>query len=252
MFGRSQNPLIGKPGAPAMAIQAAGLCRRYQRRWVLVDVGLEVPWGSVWMVAGHNGAGKSTLLRILGGAIRPDLGAGTVAGWRLVHDRQAVRRSSALLGHSSGVYPSLSALENLRIAARFLGRDAGRRPLLEHLERVGLAERADDPVATFSAGMRKRAALALVLLKDAPVVLLDEPYGELDPAGFHFVDDVVRELRGRGATVLVATHLLERGAELCDRALLLDHGRLVWSGPAAEVPDPALRRPAVALAEAGR
>ena len=243
--------MFRRPSSP-IAIETTRLCRRYQRRWVLVDVGLEVPWGSVWMVAGHNGAGKSTLLRILGGAIRADLGSGTVAGWRLGADRQAVRRSAALLGHSSGTYPSLTALENLRIAARFLGRDAGRPALLAHLERVGLAERADDPVSTFSAGMRKRVALALVLLKDAPIVLLDEPYGELDPAGFHFVDGVVRELRDRGATVLVATHLLERGAELCDRALLLDQGRLVWTGSAAEMPDPGLRRPAVALAEGGR
>jgi ABC-type multidrug transport system ATPase subunit len=100
---------------------------------------------------------------------------------------------------------------------------------------VDLEDRADDTVATFSAGMRKRLSLARTLLRDSAVVMLDEPYGQLDPPGFRLVDRVIGSLRDRGLTVLVATHLLERGAALADMALVLEAGRLVWSGPAAEL-----------------
>jgi ABC-2 type transport system ATP-binding protein len=104
------------------------------------------------------------------------------------------------------------------------------------LEEVGLAERAGDPVATFSAGMRKRLSLARTLLQEASVVLLDEPYGALDPPGFRLVDRFFSLLRQRGTTVLVATHLLERGAALCDRGIVLEGGRLAWTGAARDLP----------------
>jgi len=122
------------------------------------------------------------------------------------------------------------------VAARFLGRDAGRAALVERLAEVGLADRADDPVLTFSAGMRKRLMLCRTLLQSASVVLLDEPYGQLDPPGFRLVDDLVERLRHQGTTVIVATHLLERGAALCDRGLVLEAGRVAWQGAAADLP----------------
>jgi ABC-2 type transport system ATP-binding protein len=105
------------------------------------------------------------------------------------------------------------------------------------LREVDLAERADDPVSTFSAGMRQRLALCRVLLKDAAVVLLDEPYGHLDPPGFRLVDRILESLRAKGRTVVMATHLLARGRALCDQALLLEGGRLEFAGPSAELQD---------------
>ena len=129
-----------------------------------------------------------------------------------------------------------TALDNLRIAARFLGREQSREALLARLAEFGLAERADDSVSTFSAGMRKRLALARTRLQDATVVLLDEPYAALDPPGFRLVDRLLDRLRARGSTVLMATHLLEHGASLCDEGLILEEGRLVWAGPAPELP----------------
>jgi ABC-type multidrug transport system ATPase subunit len=110
--------------------------------------------------------------------------------------------------------------------------------MLRRLEEVGLADRAGDPVQTFSAGMRQRLALARVLLQDAAVVLLDEPYGHLDPAGFLLVDGLLQRLRRQGATVLMATHLLARGRAMCDRGLTLEAGRVVFDGPAARLPNP--------------
>jgi heme exporter protein A len=221
----------------ALAVETIGLSRRYGRRWALRNVSLSVPQGSVVMLAGRNGSGKSTLLRVLATALRPDHGSARVAGYDVQAGRDGVRRAVALLGHQSFLYEALSARENLAVAASLLGRplDPG------VLARVGLATRADDPVSSFSAGMRKRLSLGRVLLQHKPIALLDEPYGELDPPGFELLDGVIAELRARGATVVMATHLVERGRRLCDRVLLLDEGQLVWSGAAAEMPDDALR-----------
>jgi heme exporter protein A len=229
---------------PSLAVDASGLCRRYGRRWALVDVSLQIPSGTVVMITGRNGSGKSTLLRVLSTAIRADRGTARLAGFDLRTATQKVREQVALLSHSSWLYEALSALENLQVAARFLGRDPGREALLPLLEEVGLAHRADDSVETFSAGMRKRLSLARTLLQEASVVLLDEPYGQLDPPGFRLVDSLLDRLRQRGTTVLMATHLLERGSDLCDLGAILEEGRLQWFGPAAELPSHSAYGPA--------
>lgn len=219
-----------------IAVRAAGVYRRYGRRWALVDVGFELAEGSVAMVTGRNGSGKSTLLRVLATALRPDRGTVQVAGHDVRADREGARRSIALLGHRTHLYEPLTAAENLAVCARFLGRSASRAAILGRLEEVGLAGRADDAVQTFSAGMRQRLALANVMQQEAPVVLLDEPYGHLDPQGFLLVDGLLDALRRRGATVLMATHLLERGRALCDQALVLDEGHLLFCGASKQMP----------------
>ncbi len=229
-------PVSVGPAASLMAVEASGVCRRYGRRWALVDVSFGVPRGTTLLVAGRNGSGKSTLFRVLSTAIRADRGTARIEGLDIRSATQAVRRRVALLTHQSHLYEAISALENLQVAAWFLRRDAGRGTLLPLLDEVGLADRADDPVVTFSAGMRKRLSLARTLLQEASVVLLDEPYGQLDPPGFRLVDHFFGLLRRRGATVLMATHLLERGGALCDRGIVLDRGRVVWTGLARDLP----------------
>jgi heme exporter protein A len=166
-----------------------------------------------------------------------DQGHARIAGFDLATERAAVRRNVALLGHHSYLYEALTARENLEIARRFLGAPADRVDAL--LAEVGLDTRADDPVLAFSTGMRKRLSLARALLQDARVLLLDEPYGELDPAGFALLDRVLDDQRRRGVTVLLATHLLDHGRALCDEAIALEEGRLIWSGPASLLPEPA-------------
>jgi heme exporter protein A len=221
-----------------IAVAAAGLCRRYGRRWALADVSFEIPAGAVTMITGRNGSGKSTLLRVLSTAIRPDLGTARVLGYDLREDRDAVRHKVALLGHRTHLYEPLTAVENLAVVARFLGRAADRAPLVAQLAEIGLADRADDAVQTFSAGMRQRLALASVLLQDPEIVFLDEPYGHLDAPGFLLVDGLLQRLRARGKTVLMSTHLIARGRRLCDVALVLDGGRLLFAGPPAQMPAP--------------
>src|SRR6186997_225301 len=153
------------------AIDASGVARRFGRRWAVAGVSLRVAPGTRLMVTGRNGSGKSTLLRVLATASRLDQGTARIAGFDLATERAAVRRNVALLGHHSYLYEALTARENLEIARRFLGAPADRVDAL--LAEVGLLARADEPVLVFSAGMRKRLALARALLQDARVLLLD-------------------------------------------------------------------------------
>lgn len=210
----------------AMAVEAQKLARRYGTRWALAGVTFTVPRGSVMMVAGRNGSGKSTLLRVLSTAIRPDGGRASVGGFDVVTQRDDIRQKSALLSHYSYLYESLSARENLEILARLTGRD-GMERIGDVLEKVGLAGRKDDNVNTYSAGMRKRLSFARVLLQRPEIVMLDEPFGQLDPAGFALVEEVVGDLKAHGVTVLLATHQIERVERFCDLQMTLEAGRIV-------------------------
>ena len=223
------------PALSQPSVEVSHLSRRFGRRWALSDVSFSVAPGTTLMVAGRNGSGKSTLLRVLATALRADIGTARIAGHDLRTEAQEVRTLIGLLTHHLHLYNSLTALENLQIMARFLERPSGRDDLLPLLQEVQLASRADDAVSSFSAGMRKRLGLARILLKEPSVVLLDEPYGQLDPPGFRQVDALIARLRAAGATVLLATHLLERVGPLCDEGLVLTEGRVTWRGPAADL-----------------
>jgi heme exporter protein A len=206
-------------------ISVKNVSRRYGRRWALVDVSFEVERGSVLMLAGHNGSGKTTLLRVLSTVLRPDHGSATIAGFDVVKQRDALRREIALLSHQSYLYESLSARENLGLVAKFC--KAAPESVAQLLDKVGLADRAEDAVATFSAGMRKRLSFARVLMQQPNVVFLDEPYGQLDPAGFELVDQVIADLKRSGTTIVVATHQVEHVGGYADTLLTLERGRLV-------------------------
>jgi heme exporter protein A len=218
----SPNP---SPNPPV--IRAERLARRQGGRWALRGVDLVVEPGRVLMVCGSNGAGKTTLIRLLGTALTPTAGSLRLFG----QAPEAVRARVAMLSHADHHYDDLTARENLAIAAG-LGKPG--RPVAEVLEQVGLAARADDVVRTFSAGMRKRLAFARLLWKEADLVLLDEPYAGLDPAGGRFVDGLFAGWRARGATVVVSTHQVDRGAALADDAVLLEAGRVSWAGKARD------------------
>lgn len=182
------------------------------------------------MIIGANGSGKTTLIRLLGTALSPTSGTLRLFGG----SPEAARPRVAMLSHADQHYDDLSARDNLLIADRLApraGTDVG-----AVLEAVGLGPRADDIVRTFSQGMRKRLAFARLLWKRAELVLLDEPYAGLDPAGGRFVDTLVRDLRASGTTVVLSTHQVSRGAALCDDAVLLEGGRVKWRGKAADAP----------------
>lgn len=214
------------------AVETKGLARRHGGRWALRGLDFRLERGRALMVFGHNGAGKTTLIRLLGTALRPTAGKVSIFGQALGEE---VRPRIAMLSHADHHYDDLSAWENLQLAVR-LGPDRGG-DARAVLEEVGLGDRADDVVGTFSAGMRKRLAFARLMWKNADLVLLDEPYAGLDPAGARLVDSLILRLKERGTTVMVSTHQVDRMAALCDDALLLEGGRLKWFGPASEAPE---------------
>jgi ABC-2 type transport system ATP-binding protein len=215
---------------PAAAIVARGLARRLGTRWALRGVDLDIPRGRMVMIAGPNGAGKTTLVRVLATALRPTRGTLALLG---APADDPPRRDIGMVSHADHHYDSLTGRENLQLAAD-LG--ATRAPPDAVLARVGLAARADDPVATYSAGMRKRLAFARLLAKAPTLVLLDEPYAGMDPQGAALVDSLLAQWRADGTTVIVSTHQLGRVAPACDDAVLLRDGRVAWQGPAARMP----------------
>lgn len=210
----------------APVIEAEQLCRRFGRRWAFARVDLTLEPGARLLVVGANGSGKTTLLRTLSTVLRPSQGSLRLFGVDPSRDPTSVRRRLALLSHHSGLYEDLSARDNLGVIARLGGHGAHDAAAL--LREVGLEDR-HDPIRAYSAGMRKRLQVATLLLQRPDLVLLDEPFAALDPAG---VDDVSALLRGLGATLVLTSHRIARAARLCDRALLLADGLPRWSGPA--------------------
>jgi len=189
----------------------------------IVGVRLVVGRGEVVLLRGANGAGKSTLLRVLATALSPTYGGGAVLGFDLVRERDEIRRRTELLTHRTRLYEELTAAENLRFTCALHGIDPGLVPAA--LERVGLAGTADERVGGFSQGMRQRLAIARTMLRQAELLLLDEPYAGLDGHAREVVDEAVLGARDTGRTVVLATHEATR-AGLATRTVLIEAGRL--------------------------
>ncbi len=213
------------------AIELRGVTRRYGERLALDDVSLTVPAGATLVVFGPNGAGKSTLLRVLATLLRPHGGETLVLGEPLPEREWAVRGKVGLLAHDALLYRDLSARENLRFHAR-LHRVAETR-VDELLERMRLSGRADDPVRTLSRGLLQRVAVCRAVLHDPPLLLLDEPRANLDPAAAELIEPLIGRASGR--TRVVTSHDPAGGLAEADLALGLRDGRVALLAPAAEV-----------------
>jgi len=212
-------------------VHAQKLSRRYGARWAIAQVDLEVLAKEKLLIVGANGSGKTTLLRTLATAQSASLGSLHIFGMDVRTHAVQIRARLGLLSHLPQIYRDLSGAENLRIFNRLLGIEG---PVEPYLERVGLEIRPD-PVRTYSAGMIKRLSFARLLAQKPDLALIDEPYGQLDPAGFGFVDNLLRDLTESGVTVIVASHQVDRARHLCDRAILLHQGQVRWEGPALDV-----------------
>ncbi len=219
------------------AVRAAGLRLSFGTRVALDGVSFEVAAGEVVGLLGPNGAGKTTTLSILATLRRPDAGDAEITGLSTRRQPRAVRRVLGLVPQALAVYPTLTGWENVRCFAtlRGLRGRAARTAAQRALELVGLAERADDVVSTYSGGMQRRLNLACGLLHDPAVLLLDEPTVGVDPHSRARILDTVRAHAAGGAAVLYSTHYMEEAERLCDRVLLVDHGRVVAAGTPAEL-----------------
>ncbi|MDQ3768288.1 MAG: heme ABC exporter ATP-binding protein CcmA [Actinomycetota bacterium] len=214
-----------------LALQLRGLGRRYGERPALQDVTLDLELGRTLVVFGPNGAGKTTLLRVLAGLLRPHAGDVRVLGAQLPGEGWRARGRVGLLTHEPLLYRELSARENLRFHARLHGVAPER--VDEVLEAVALAVRADDPIAELSRGMVQRAAVARAVLHDPPLLLLDEPLANLDPAAVAVLEPLIG--RSSGCTRVVTSHDPAGGLAEGDVALGLRGGRVALLAPVAQV-----------------
>ncbi len=193
----------------------------------LRKVTAELSAGKTFVILGQNGAGKSTLLRILAGLIRPSFGKVTVLGSQ---DVAAIRRRIGYLSHDSMVYDELTALENLGYAARlYADADPSAEPMWkpeEALDLVGLDAALDRPVGKFSQGMRQRAALARVLMSKPELLLLDEPFSNVDFASSSKMLQVLGKLRAEGKTILLTTHQPELARPIADCFCTMHEGQI--------------------------
>ena len=208
-------------------IRVDGLARRFGRRWAVAGVSVTLPAGSSWMLTGPNGSGKSTLLRLLATAIKPHQGQVLWGDRVLWEQRELLRSRIAFLGHALHVWDDLSPRENLVAWARLGGLSVDPDALLR---RVDLDPTRSDPVRALSAGMKRRLAIARLLLKQPQLALLDEPFGALDPEGRALVLDVIAELRARGTTLAIATHLPKSAAPGCTHHVHLEAGQIISCG----------------------
>ena len=219
------------------AIVLRDVRRAYDGRDVVRGVSLEIRAGEIFGVLGPNGAGKTTLLSIISTRIRPSEGDAWVHGKHVVHDVDAARRLLNVAPQEEALYPSLTGEENLYFFTRLYGvaRRERRGNIEEALELVQLTPRKDDPVATYSGGMRRRLNLAASLVTRPRLLLLDEPTVGVDPQSRAHIFDAVRHLRAQGMTIVYTTHYLEEAEGLCERIAIMDEGRVVALGTLPEL-----------------
>ncbi len=216
-------------------IELDGLVRRYGEREALSDVSLSLHAGQTLVVFGPNGAGKTTLLRVLATLLRPHSGEVTVLERRLPQDAWAVRGRVGLLGHEPLLYRELTARENLRFHARLHG--ASEERVEEVLAAVTLQDRADEPLKTLSRGMVQRVAICRAVLHDPELLLLDEPWANLDPAARELVEPLIGAGTDPGGlrTRVISSHDPGGGLAEADLVLGLRDGRVALLRKAADV-----------------
>jgi ABC-2 type transport system ATP-binding protein len=217
----------------AQVIETKGLSKAYKTTVALKNLSLSVPPNSIFGFLGPNGAGKTTTMKLLLGLIRPTSGSGTVFGLDIVRDSVAIRSRVGYLPQEPHFYEHMSARETLDFTARFFfkGPEAEiRKRVNETLELVGIADKADRPIKTFSGGERQRLGIAQAQVNYPDLLILDEPAASLDPLGRRDVLEVMERLR-KHTTVFYSTHILDDVQQVSENVAILDHGELVASGP---------------------
>ena len=237
MKGTSGRIRALTPGSTmSVTLEAAQLTKSYGPHRAIEDLSFSAAAGDVVGLLGPNGAGKTTTIRLFTTVLTPTSGEFWVAGqpWTAATE---IRRRVGVLPESSGYPRSQTGREYLRYHARLYGRtsQSARSATDDLLVQVGLAERADSSISSYSRGMRQRLGIARALVNNPAVVFLDEPTLGLDPAGQAQVLNLVRDIAQRGATVVLSTHTLPEVEQACSRVVILDRGRVLVSGSVGEV-----------------
>ncbi|HWS73915.1 MAG TPA: ATP-binding cassette domain-containing protein [Quisquiliibacterium sp.] len=230
-----QAAMLRAPGDAVVV--ARELVKRFGGFTAVDGLGFSVRRGECFGLLGPNGAGKSTTLKLLLGLLAPDAGSVELVGEPVPRRALEARRRVGVVPQADALDPDFTVLENLRVYGRYfgLGRRVLEQRLPELLEFAGLASRGDAAIATLSGGMKRRLSIARALVNDPEVLFLDEPTTGLDPQARHLVWDRLKRLLARGKTIVLTTHFMEEAERLCDRLVVVDHGRLVAEGSPLEL-----------------
>lgn len=220
-------------------IRVKNLSKRFGELQAVDQLSFTVSAGEVYGFLGQNGAGKSTTIRMLLTLIEPDEGEIEIFGLNLRRHRKEILKRTGAVIERPDLYKYLSALDNLSIFARLSGMKASRKQLMDQLAMVGLAERANSRVKTYSQGMKQRLGLACALVHDPGLIILDEPTNGLDPQGIAEMREmIIRLSREAGKTLLVSSHLLSEMEMMASSLLIIDKGRKVAEGKLNELLNP--------------
>lgn len=220
-------------------IRVKNLSKRFGELQAVDQLSFTVSAGEVYGFLGQNGAGKSTTIRMLLTLIEPDEGEIEIFGLNLRRHRKEILKRTGAVIERPDLYKYLSALDNLSIFARLSGMKASRKQLMDQLAMVGLAERANSRVKTYSQGMKQRLGLACALVHDPGLIILDEPTNGLDPQGIAEMREmIIRLSREAGKTLLVSSHLLSEMEMMASSLLIIDEGRKVAEGKLHELLNP--------------
>ena len=211
-----------------VTVEVESLTRSFGHVMALDGVDLKVNRGEFMTVFGPNGAGKTTLIRILSAVLRPTSGTVKITGRELQKEGEEIRKKIGLLSHNSFLYPNLTAQENLKFYGRIYNLAALEARIEEVLEEVGLKPRKDDLVRTYSRGMLQRLAIARCVLHNPQIIFLDEPYTGLDQHAAITLRKILARLNNRDRSIIMTTHNIQRGLELCDTVAIQVSGRIVY------------------------
>ncbi|WP_346765912.1 ABC transporter ATP-binding protein [Thermococcus sp. 9N3] len=219
------------------AIETENLTKIYDGTVAVDHLNLKVKRGTVYGFLGPNGAGKTTTILMLLGLVEPTEGTARVAGINVMEKPVEVKKITGFMPAEGGLYPNLSALDNLLYFAKFyrMSRNEAEKRAKELLELVGLRDVADKKVEGFSTGMKQRLLLAQALLNDPEILFLDEPTNGLDPRGAVELRELVRELKKDGKTIFFSSHILAEVEEVSDEIGIISQGKLLISGSQEEI-----------------
>lgn len=213
-------------------LQISNLSKSYRSFTAVDDLSFSVEEGDVFGFLGPNGAGKSTTIRMILSLIKPDRGEVLFQGESLAGNNHLLKYIGALV-EDADFYENLSARTNLSLLARIEKIDSQR--VDEVLKIVGLSGREHDKVKAYSHGMKQRLGIAQALLNQPKLLILDEPTSGLDPRGMKEIRELIRELSGRGMTIMLSSHLLSEVEKVCTSLAIINHGQLIRSGKIAEL-----------------
>ncbi len=210
------------------AVEVSGITKSFGHLYALRGVNLELNVGEFLTIFGPNGAGKTTLIKVLSTLVIPTSGGGKVAGFDLNKEGEEVRRRIGVVSHSPFLYDNLTAYENLKFYARMYEIEDYEKKIIQAIENYGLKNRMNDPVRTFSRGMLQRLSIARAVIHEPSVMFLDEPFTGLDQHASCALRDLLRKIHKDDTTVIMTTHDISQGLEMCDKVAILVAGEILY------------------------